>query len=99
MLPRTEFEMAENIRDFSVVLRRHCSSAAALCISISPTTAEVRSLAVRAGAKSHGVGRVIVEKLEEEARENDLEASLPLPMSWPFFANSASKRWNGANYP
>ena len=35
MLPRTEFEMSENIRDFSVVMQRRCAcSAAARCISI-----------------------------------------------------------------
>ena len=36
MLPRTEFEMSENIRDFSVAYEEDRSLAAALCISIRP---------------------------------------------------------------
>jgi amino-acid N-acetyltransferase len=39
----------------------------------TPTTAEVRSLAVPPAVKEQGVGRALVEALEAEARENDLE--------------------------
>src|SRR5437868_12902498 len=72
MLPRTEFEMSENIRDFSVV---HDGGQLVGCGALhfyTPTTAEVRSLAVDPRFKQQGVGRLIVDGLEAEARENDL---------------------------
>jgi amino-acid N-acetyltransferase len=74
MLPRTEFEMSENIRDFWVSYDEGLLLGCGALHFYTPTTAEVRSLAVREHSKRHGVGRAIIEKLEEEARENDLEA-------------------------
>lgn len=74
MLPRTEFELAEHIRDFAVVgSDRELIGCGALHF-YSPTSAEVRSLAVAPALKRGGVGRTIVEALEREARENDLES-------------------------
>jgi amino-acid N-acetyltransferase len=85
MLPRTEFEMSENIRDFSVAYDgNHLVGCGALHF-YTPTTAEVRSLAVRPEIKQHGVGRTIVEALEEEARENDLAAIFAFTYSPGFF--------------
>ncbi len=73
MLPRTEFELAENIRDFVIA----CSGPDLLgCGALhfySPSYAEVRSLAVDTRNKAAGIGRAIVQSLEQEARENDLE--------------------------
>lgn len=74
MLPRTEFEMSENIRDFSVAYQGNILVGCGALHFYTPTTAEVRSLAVLPAAKQHGVGRAVVEALEAEARENDLEA-------------------------
>lgn len=74
MLPRTEFEISENVRDFWVAYDEDVLLGCGALHFYTPTTAEVRSLAVRDDAKHRGVGRAIVEKLEEEARENDLEA-------------------------
>ena len=74
MLPRTEFEMSENIRDFAVV---HSNEQLVGCGALhfySPQTAEVRSLAVDPGWKGHGVGRLIMEALEREAREHGLQS-------------------------
>jgi amino-acid N-acetyltransferase len=74
MLPRTEFEMSENIRDFSVAyIGKELVGCAALHF-YTPTTAEVRSLAVKPEMKQHGIGRALVEAIEEEANENELEA-------------------------
>lgn len=69
MLPRTEFELAENIRDF--VLIAHADRLVACCALhiYSPTAAEVRSLAVDPGWQSHGLGRKMVEFLEKDALE------------------------------
>jgi amino-acid N-acetyltransferase len=78
MLPRTEFEMAENIRDFVVAeLPATEFSPAALtgCGALhfyTPQSAEVRSLAVDPLRKAEGLGRRIVEALEAEAIEHGL---------------------------
>ncbi len=74
MLPRTEFDMSENIRDFSVVYSGDRLVGCGALHFYTPTTAEVRSLAVDPNLKTHGIGRVIVEGLEREAAENQLHA-------------------------
>jgi amino-acid N-acetyltransferase len=74
MLPRTEFEISENIRDFSVAYESGELTGCGALHFYTPATAEVRSLAVVPEVKGHGVGRELVEALEAEARENDLEA-------------------------
>jgi amino-acid N-acetyltransferase len=86
MLPRTEFEMSENIRDFSVAYDGNRLTGCGALHFYTPTVAEVRSLAVLAEAKQHGVGRAIVESLEEEARENDLESIFAFTYVPQFFA-------------
>ena len=74
MLPRTEFEMSENIRDFTVAYSGDELVGCGALHFYTPTTAEVRSLAVDPRVKKHGVGRTIVEALESEAREHGLHA-------------------------
>jgi amino-acid N-acetyltransferase len=86
MLPRTEFEMAENIRDFSVAYDDGKLLGCGALHFYTPTTAEVRSLAVRPEWKQHGVGRAIVENLEEEARENGLESIFAFTYAPGFFS-------------
>jgi amino-acid N-acetyltransferase len=86
MLPRTEFEMSENIRDFSVAYEDSTLVGCAALHFYTPTTAEVRSLAVLPEAKQRGVGRALVEGLEREARENDLEAIFAFTYVEPFFS-------------
>ena len=74
MLPRTEFELSENIRDFAVVFSGdHLVGCGALHF-YSPHTAEIRSLAVDPGWKTHGVGRVLMNALEVEARDHGLQS-------------------------
>lgn len=70
MLPRTEFEMAEDIRDF-VVAEAEGGGEVVGCGALhiyTPTAAEVRSLAVDPNQKTRGIGREIVARLESEAR-------------------------------
>jgi amino-acid N-acetyltransferase len=74
MLPRTEFEMSENIRDFSVAYEGDSLAGCAALHFYTPTVAEVRSLAVLQELKKRGTGRALVEALEQEAHDNDLEA-------------------------
>lgn len=74
MLPRTEFEMSENIRDFTVAYDDGELVGCGALHFYTPQSAEVRSLAVLPDRKQHGVGRAVVESLEDEARQNDLES-------------------------
>src|SRR4030088_3725880 len=68
MLPRTEFEMSENIRDFSVIYSGQELIGCGALHFYSPIMGEVRSLAVDPAWKAHGIGRRMVEALGAEAR-------------------------------
>ena len=74
MLPRTEFEMAENIRDFSVVFSGETLLGCGALHFYGPSHGEVRSLAVSPESKQSGIGRAIVDALEEEAQAQRLES-------------------------
>ncbi len=74
MLPRTEFEMSEAIRDFTVVLDGEELLGCGALHFYSPTIGEIRSLAVHEHAKTRGVGRKVVEALVREAEEYELDA-------------------------
>jgi amino-acid N-acetyltransferase len=74
MLPRTEFEMAENIRDFIVAFDEAELVGCGALHFYTPLSGEIRSLAVQPGSKTKGIGRALVEALEEEAREHDLHS-------------------------
>jgi amino-acid N-acetyltransferase len=52
----------------------------------TPTSAEVRSLAVDPASKGHGLGRRIVEALEADARENSLHSLFAFTYVPGFFA-------------
>lgn len=74
MLPRTEFELSENIRDFSVAYSDNRLVGCGALHFYSPVMAEVRSLAVAEEVRTQGVGRLLVEGLTREAREFGLAA-------------------------
>lgn len=86
MLPRTEFELSENMRDFSVVYSENQLIGCGALHFYSPTMGEIRSLAVAESAKTHGIGRLIVEQLIEEAREYCLDAVFAFTYVPGFFA-------------
>lgn len=74
MLPRTEFEIAENLRDFSVI---EAGAQLAGCCALhfyGPLMGEVRSLAVAPEFQRCGAGRKLVLALEEEAQAFQLQA-------------------------
>jgi amino-acid N-acetyltransferase len=74
MLPRTEFDMSENIRDFSVLYSGRDLVGCGALHFYSPVVGEVRSLAVDPNWTTHGAGRIVVEALIEEARQFSLDA-------------------------
>jgi amino-acid N-acetyltransferase len=67
MLPRTEFELSENIRDFSVAIVGGNLAGCGALHFYSPISGEIRSVAVAEEWKTHGVGRAVVEALLAEA--------------------------------
>jgi len=74
MLPRTEFEISENIRDFTVVYSGKKLLACRALHFYTPISGEVRSLAVDSSLKTQGLGRPVVQSLEDEAIANELHA-------------------------
>jgi amino-acid N-acetyltransferase len=74
MLPRTEFEMSENIRDFMVIYAGPELAGCGALHFYSPQSAEIRSLAVDPRWKSLGIGSRIVGALEAEGREFGLQS-------------------------
>ena len=85
MLPRTEFEMSENIRDFTVAYAGDRLVGCGALHFYTPTSAEVRSLAVDPTLKTRGIGRLIVEALENEALENELHGIFAFTYVRDFF--------------
>ncbi len=85
MLPRTEFEMSEAIRDFTVVMRGQDLLGCGALHFYSPTIGEIRSLAVDENAKTHGVGRRVVDALVHEAEEYELDAVFAFTYVTEFF--------------
>jgi amino-acid N-acetyltransferase len=85
MLPRTEFEMSESIRDFTVITNNGDLLGCGALHFYTPTTGEIRSLAVNERAKTHGVGRRLVEALVEEAQRYQLDAVFAFTYVVEFF--------------
>ncbi len=86
MLPRTEFELSENMRDFSVAYDGDRLLGCGALHFYSPVMGEIRSLAVAEDAKTRGVGRHIVEALVTEALAYDLGAVFAFTYVPDFFA-------------
>ncbi len=72
MLPRTEFEISENIRDFTVAYAGSQLLGCGALHFYTPTSGEIRSLAVAPEARGQGVGVLLTQALEKEAINNDL---------------------------
>jgi amino-acid N-acetyltransferase len=86
MLPRTEFEMSENIRDFSVAYSDGKLVGCGALHFYSPVMAEVRSLAVAPDNRTQGIGLLLVESLMREAKDYGLDAVFAFTYVPGFFA-------------
>jgi amino-acid N-acetyltransferase len=86
MLARTEFEISENIREFIVVFHGEKLMGCGALHFYTPTTAEIRSLAVDESAKTKGVGRVLVNALVMEAMTYELDAVFAFTYVVEFFS-------------
>lgn len=74
MLPRTELEVSEDIRDFSVIVTAGGLVGCGALHFYTPSIGEIRSLAVAEDAKTHGIGRRLIEALVREASNYSLDA-------------------------
>jgi len=99
MLPRTEFEMAENIRDFLVAYDDGRLVGTGALHFYTPTSGEVRSLAVEPGEKTRGIGRKLVEALEDEARQHDLHSLFAFTYVDKFFMKLGFEEVDRAELP
>jgi amino-acid N-acetyltransferase len=77
--------MSEAIRDFTVVLQGDELLGCGALHFYSPTMGEIRSLAVHEHAKTHGVGRWVIEALVEEAQQYELDAVFAFTYVVEFF--------------
>jgi amino-acid N-acetyltransferase len=88
MLPRTEFEMSEAIRDFTVVTQKNQLLGCGALHFYSPTAGEIRSLAVAEQAKTKGVGRQLVEALVAEGEQYELDVVFAFTYIADFFSRA-----------
>lgn len=86
MLPRTEFDLSEFIRDFTVVYQNAALVGCAALHFYGPTIAEVRSLAVDPSTKGTGAGRLLMQALDEEAKAFDIQSLFAFTYVPDFFA-------------
>lgn len=85
MLPRTELEVSEDIRDFSVIAVAGQLVGCGALHFYTPSIAEIRSLAVSEDAKTHGIGRRLIEALVLEASDYALDAVFAFTYVADFF--------------
>jgi amino-acid N-acetyltransferase len=86
MLPRTEFELSEFIRDFTVIYDEDRLIGCAALHFYGPTIAELRSLAVDPSAKGTGAGRLLMQAIDEEANAFGLKSLFAFTYVPDFFA-------------
>jgi amino-acid N-acetyltransferase len=85
MLPRALSEIYENIRDYFVV-REEGKVVACVALHVSwADLAEIKSLAVANGWQDRGIGRELVKKCLEEARELGITTVFCLTYKPDFF--------------
>ena len=76
MLPKTQLQLYENLRDYSVISEASAPHRILGCGALHiywENLAEIRALAVTAEMTHKGVGTALVEKLLDEARELGIE--------------------------
>lgn len=99
MLPRTELELAENLRDFTVAREDGRVLACAALHIYSPASAEIRSLAVEPAAQGRGLGKALVTELEREARALGLQTVFAFTYIPLFFRKLGYREVDRAELP
>ena len=89
MLPKTQLQLYENLRDYSIVVGPSASHRVLGCGALHiywEDLAEIRALAVAPEMTHKGVGTALVERLLDEARELDVEQVFLFTYEPRFFA-------------
>lgn len=76
MLPKTQLQLYENLRDYSIAYDPSNFEGALGCGALHiywENLAEIRALAVAPGLARRGIGTLVVDSLLEEARELGIE--------------------------
>lgn len=85
LLPRTMSELYRHLRDFFVIEVRGKVAACGALEIFTESLGEVRSLVVDDEFKGQGFGRMLVERVAEEARAIGLKRLMALTYVAPFF--------------
>ena len=85
LLPRTMSELYRHLRDFFVIEMNGKVAACGALEIFTESLGEVRSLVVDDEFKGRGLGRVLVERIAEEARVIGLKRLMALTYVAPFF--------------
>ena len=85
LLPRPINELYRHLRDFFVVIVDDRVIACGALEIFTETLGEVRSLVVEDRHKDHGYGRLLVEKIIDEARHTGLRQLMALTYAPAFF--------------
>jgi amino-acid N-acetyltransferase len=89
MLPKTQLQLYENLRDYSVVAGGSAPDRLRGCGALHiywDNLAEIRALAVAPDMTHKGAGTALVEQLLDEARELDIEQVFLFTYEPRFFA-------------
>ena len=89
MLPKTQLQLYENLRDYSIAVGPSASNRALGCGALHiywEDLAEIRALAVAPEITHKGVGTALVERLLDEARELEIEQVFLFTYEPRFFA-------------
>jgi amino-acid N-acetyltransferase len=89
MLPKTQLQLYENLRDYSIAVDAYLPDGALGCGALHiywENLAEIRALAVAPDMTHRGVGTALVERLLNEARELEIEQVFLFTYEPRFFA-------------
>ena len=76
MLPKTQLQLYENLRDYSVAVDAAAPAQVLGCGALHiywENLAEIRAVAIAPGLNGKGIGTILVEQLLDEARELEIE--------------------------
>ena len=76
MLPKTQLQLYENLRDYSIIVDESDPNRVLACGALHiywENLAEIRAVAVAPGITHRGIGTALVEQLLDEAREMQIE--------------------------
>ena len=102
MLPKTQLQLYENLRDYSVVLDPSVPNLLLGCGSLHiywEDLAEIRAVAVVPGMSRKGIGTALVDRLLDEALELEIEQVFVFTYEPDFFSRFGFIRVEHSSMP